>query len=140
MNAFTREETAAINLTGPRNSAAWKSEQLLPARQQITYLPIVDARTAGIVGYRAAVNAAHDVFDCMRMQIMNSPTAGLLFIELDAANCLKKGCCQANHLCALFMQEAWTDRELVIQLRRRPQESSWQSQRRNIGRGAARAT
>lgn len=126
MNAFTRQEITAVHLTGLRKSAAWKSEQL-EVHQQITYLPIVDAYTARIIGYQAAANIEYGAFDCLRMQIMNSPTTGLLLMELDAADCLGKGYCQANHLCALFMQEAWTERELVIQLRGSQHATAWQS-------------
>ena len=126
MNAFTRQETTALHLTGSRKPAAWKSEQPDSVRQQITYLPIVDAHATRIVGYQAAADTGHSAFDCMRTQIMNSPASGLLLMELDAADCLARGRCQTNHLCALFMQEAWTERELVIQLRG-SRHGAWQS-------------
>jgi hypothetical protein len=116
MNAFARLEINAIHLTQPRKQAVSESD-LLPGRQKLTYLPIVDARSTRILGYQVAVDPGQKVLDCMRMQIMRSPAPGILLMELDATDCLKSGQCGANRLCHLFTQEAWTDRELVIHVR-----------------------
>ena len=112
MNAFTRQEIKAVHLTRSRSSA----DQLQRDRQPITYLPIVEARLQRIVGHQAIAQAENGIFDCVRRQIMHGPQSGLLLVELDAAACLKKGRCHADHLCALFLHEAWTERELVIYL------------------------
>lgn len=124
MNAFTRQEVAAVHLTRSRNQASREDGLLLPGRQKMTYLPIVDVRSARILGYQAAVEPGHKVFDCMRMQIMRSPAPGILLMELDAAACLKSGQCGTNRLCSLFTREAWTDRELVIHVRCNPHGST----------------
>lgn len=125
MNAFTRQEITAVHLARSRHPAAWKSEQL-PGRQEITYLPVVDARSTRIVGYQVTAGSKSGAFDCLRMQIMNSPASGILLVELDA-DCLKNGRCHANYMCALFSQEAWTERELVIHLRLHRHSPDWQA-------------
>lgn len=132
MNAFTRQELTAIHLKGPGKPAVWKSEQPLFDRRPSTYLPIMDARDAHLVGYQAVAATESGAFDCLRKQIMNSPAPGLLLIELDAAGCLGKGRCQASHLCALFMQDAWTERELVIQLRGRRHDGQYAQMQKRL--------
>lgn len=123
MNAFTRQEISAVHLT--RKTRAGQAEQRLPGRQ-LTYLPIVHARSGRIIGYQADAGADGGIIDCLRRQLMNSPACGLLLMELEAADCLQKNRCQANHMCALFSQEAWTERELVIHLRYGQDGSAWQ--------------
>ena len=132
MNAFTRQELTAIHLKGPGKPAVWKSEQPLFDHQPTIYLPIMDARDAHIVGYQAVAANECGTVDCLRKQIMNSPAPGLLLIELDAAGCLGKGHCQASHLCALFMQDAWTERELVIQLRGRRYDGQYAQMQKRL--------
>lgn len=124
MNAFTRQEVSAVHLT--RKTMEWQAEQQLPGRQ-LTYLPIVQARSGRIVGYQAEVSSDSAVIECLRMQLMHSPACGLLLMELEAADCLQKNHCQANHMCDLFSQEAWTERELVIHLRYGQDGSAWQA-------------
>ena len=132
MNAFTRQELTALHLKGPGKPAVWKSEQPLFDHQPTIYLPIMDARDAHIVGYQAVAANECGTVDCLRKQIMNSPAPGLLLIELDAAGCLGKGHCQASHLCALFMQDAWTERELVIQLRGRRYDGQYAQMQKRL--------
>lgn len=120
MDAYSPQEFSAVHQ--PQVGSKWKSGNEQPAR--FTYLPIVDARASRVVGYQAAA-ADGVVVDCLRQQLMHSPACGLLLMELEAADCLQKGRCQSNHMCALFSQEAWTDRELVIHLHSDPSGSDW---------------
>lgn len=124
MNAFIRQEISAVDQHGCDGAQPWK-----PARQQqgIAYLPIVHARLRHIIGYRAELDTESGVVDCLRRQIMQGPQSGLLLVDLNTAECLKRGRCHTDHMCALLTQEAWTDRELIVHVGNERRSSFWQT-------------
>ena len=142
MNAFNHVELRALALSQDVDPGELQPNEvldiILSRRFGVEYRPIVEVQTGEVFGYQASarfwtkeqrmINAGrmfaclhknplllfHTELELKKLQIAQFPCSGWLMLDLDIDSFMEGGESQQNPFLQLFKEQAWSERELII--------------------------